>query len=233
MSKLALEANQLTKGYGEGEQRFLVLNELSLAVQPGERIAILGPSGSGKSTLMHCLAGLDEPDDGSVILAGERLTGVPREVQASLRSQFLGFVYQAHHLLPEFTALENVAMPLRIRGERPKEAQQQAAETLAEVGLEQRLKHRPAELSGGERQRVAVARALVSRPAVVLADEPTGNLDRANAEKVFELLVALSEQRGSAVLVVTHDPGLRAFTHRSVELRAGRLEPLNERPVDE
>ena len=225
MSELALEASGISKGYGQGEHRLAVLTELDLRVERGERIAILGPSGSGKSTLLHCLAGLDEPDAGVVTIAGEQLSHRPREIQAALRSHYLGFVYQAHHLLPEFSAIENVAMPLRIRGDAPAQAKAAAAAMLDEVGLGARLRHRPAELSGGERQRVAVARALVSTPAVVLADEPTGNLDQTNAARVFELLVELSEARGSAVLVVTHDPSLCVHTHRAVELREGSLLP--------
>ncbi|MEM1433330.1 MAG: ABC transporter ATP-binding protein [Pseudomonadota bacterium] len=220
----ALEAIDLSKGFHQGDTRLTVLSGLNLSVQPGERIAILGPSGSGKSTLLHCLAGLDEPDAGTVSVGGQRLTGLVADAQARLRSRYMGFVYQAHHLLPEFSAAENVAMPLRIRGQSQRSAIAEATTLLDRVGLSERLRHRPAQLSGGERQRVAVARALVNRPAVVLADEPTGNLDRDNADRIFRLLIELSESSGTAVLVVTHDPTLCNRMHRSVELRGGALQ---------
>lgn len=221
MSKPALSATGLTKAYAQGRDRLEVLCGLNLSLAAGERVAILGPSGSGKSTLLHCLAGLDDPDRGSVEVAGHRLTGVGSETRAALRSRYMGFVYQSHHLLPEFSAVENVAMPLRISGAGRRDAEAQAAALLGRVGLAERLDHRPSALSGGERQRVAVARALVNRPAVILADEPTGNLDRDNAERIFELLVELSEASNTAMLVVTHDLSLCDRMHRSVELQDG------------
>lgn len=223
MSKPALEAKDLAKAYGQGRSSVEVLCGLNLSLAPGERVAILGPSGSGKSTLLHCLAGLDDPDRGSVEVAGHRLSGVDSETRAALRSRYMGFVYQSHHLLPEFSAVENVAMPLRIGGAGRRAAEAEAGELLGRVGLAKRLGHRPGALSGGERQRVAVARALVNRPAVILADEPTGNLDRDNAERIFELLVELSDASNTAMLVVTHDLSLCDRMHRSVQLQDGRV----------
>ncbi|MEM6707694.1 MAG: ABC transporter ATP-binding protein [Pseudomonadota bacterium] len=224
MSRVALRASALTKSYRQGDEHLSILNDLDLEVEVGQRVAILGPSGSGKSTLLHCLAGLDEPDAGSVEVAGEEMIGIGPERQAALRSRCMGFVYQAHHLLPDFSALENVAMPLRIRGDSARAAAARARTLLDEIGLGARARHRPGELSGGERQRVAVARAMAAEPAVILADEPTGNLDRSNAERVFELLLALSRTAGSAVLVVTHDQDLASRMDRQVTLSEGRLQ---------
>ena len=220
-----LEARQLSKTFVEGDRSLLVLNELDLEIFNGERVAIIGASGSGKTTLLQLLGGLDTPGGGEVLVDGESIAGMSDVQRGRLRNRSLGFVYQFHHLLPEFTALENVAMPLLVRGSAAGEAHSRAREVLQQVGLDERLSHRPSQLSGGERQRTAIARALVTRPAAVLADEPTGNLDRRTGERVFDLLLSCNEDFGTSLVVVTHDPELAARMDRVLELEDGKLKP--------
>jgi len=223
MNEPVMEAKRLVKCYQQGSRKIVVLDELDFTVKAGERIAIVGSSGSGKTTLLNLLGGLDSPTSGVVSVAGFDLAGVSEVQRGILRNRFIGFVYQFHHLLAEFSALENVCMPLYIAGISNKEASARAASLLERVGLGERLTHKPAELSGGERQRVAIARALVSEPKCVLMDEPTGNLDRQTALEIHVLMKELSLSLATSFIVVTHDEALAAAMDRRLSLVAGKL----------
>jgi len=223
MNKPVLQAREVTKIYGTGDQVIPVLRGINFTIEQGQRIAIVGASGTGKSTLLHVLGGLDSPSSGEVLLNDQPYSRLGEVEQGALRNRYLGFVYQFHHLLPEFSALDNVAMPLWIRRMPKAEARKQAEKILKAVGLGQRLQHAPGELSGGERQRAALARALVTQPACVLADEPTGNLDRATAEAVFEVMLSLNQQFGTALVIVTHDMELATRCDTQLTLKNGLL----------
>lgn len=229
MTEVLLQGQQINKIYDDGSGQVQVLDNVDFTVNAAEMVAIVGASGSGKSTLMHILAGLDRPTSGTVLFEGEDVTRWSASQLAQWRNRNLGFVYQFHHLLPEFNALENVAMPLLIQGRPTVEATQRAAELLERVGLGHRLEHRPAQLSGGERQRVAVARAFANQPKLIIADEPTGNLDGETAEAVYQLMLQLNQEQNTAFIIVTHDEHLAAQLQRTERLSRGHLvTELNE-----
>ncbi|WP_116364222.1 ABC transporter ATP-binding protein [Parahaliea mediterranea] len=223
MSEAVLRCENLGRVYSDGDQHVQVLDGVNFTLLPGETVAVVGASGSGKSTLLNLLGGLDDPSSGRVLMAGQDMAALDERARCRLRNARMGFVYQFHHLLPEFDAAENVAMPLLIAGESRSRAAERAAAMLARVGMDHRLAHRPGQLSGGERQRVAIARALVAAPDVVLMDEPTGNLDPDSAAQVLALIDELGQEQ-AAFVVVTHDPGIAARMHRTLELVQGRLQ---------
>jgi lipoprotein-releasing system ATP-binding protein len=218
-----LHCEHVTKQFVDGELKTEVLRDINLSVNSGDRLAIIGSSGSGKSTLLHLLGGLDEPTKGDIYIQNQNINQLSVNALSRLRNQSLGFVYQFHHLLPEFSAVENVAIPLVISGVSPSEAKEKATELLVDVGLGHRLIHKPSELSGGERQRAALARALITQPDCLLADEPTGNLDHRTAKTIFELMLKLNEDRGTALVIVTHDNGLAAQMEKTMVLTDGLL----------
>jgi lipoprotein-releasing system ATP-binding protein len=223
---MVIEARGISRGFRQGPKRVQVLTDVNLQMSPGTSMAIVGASGAGKSTLLHILGGLDRPDEGEVLVDGQSLWQMNDTQRSDLRNSRMGFIYQFHHLLPEFTALENVAMPLLIRGESAAHAAKQATQLLDKVGLGQRMDHKPGELSGGERQRAAVARALVGNPGCVLGDEPTGNLDERIANQVFDQLLELNQEMNTSLILVTHDMRLAARMNNCFELHMGKLRPL-------
>ena len=225
-NEMVLLCENVARTYQDGKLKVDVIHELNLQVNAGESVSIVGASGSGKSTLLHLLGGLDEPSSGSVTLMGQQLSGLSQKDVGLLRNRYLGFVYQFHHLLNEFSALENVMMPLLIGKMSKADATERATQMLEKVGLKERLLHRPAELSGGERQRAAIARALVTQPKCLLADEPTGNLDRKNAQVILDLMLQLQQELNTALVVVTHDEQLASRFERVLSMREGQLSPL-------
>ena len=227
MNTALLSCQNITKFYQEGTQQTEVLKQVSFSMQPSELVAIVGSSGSGKSTLLHTLGGLDQPSSGEVFIKGQSLQHMTPNALAKLRNQYLGFVYQFHHLMADFTALENVMMPMLIGQQNKTEAQGRAEQILSAVGLQHRISHRPSALSGGERQRVAIARALVNNPALVLADEPTGNLDHKTTESIFELIQQLNQEKQIAFLLVTHDLNLAEKLNRRLIMQDGVLREEN------
>jgi len=223
MTEPVLECRNVVREFREGASTLQVLRGVNLAVQPAERVAIIGASGSGKTTLLQIMGGLDEPTEGGVLVNGAAMHGTTEIVKGELRNRYIGFIYQFHHLLPEFTALENVAMPLLIRREAKSAAYEAARKLLERVGLGERLRHKPGQLSGGERQRAAVARALIARPQLVLADEPTGNLDSGNGEHVLGLMLELNQELQTSLVIVTHDHSIAARMDRTLVLEDGIL----------
>lgn len=227
MSDIILRSHKLSKSYNDGASKIDVLCDVNISITKGERLAIIGPSGSGKSTLLHLLGGLDKPTSGEVMVNNVNWQKINEKQRCGVRNKSLGFIYQFHHLLPEFTALENVSMPLLLGNVSVKEARATASEILDAVGLQARKEHKPAQLSGGERQRVAIARALVHQPSCVLADEPTGNLDQTTATKVFELMLELNQKMNTSLVIVTHDQKLAERMDRILVLGKGTLSELN------
>lgn len=223
MKEQILTAENITKAYREGKSSLTIFDGIDFSLEKGESVAILGSSGAGKTTLLNILGGVDLPTSGKVTIAGVDYAGLSEKKRGLIRNRFIGFVYQFHHLLPEFSALENVAMPALIGGDSPKQAKKRSLDLLAKVGLEARVHHKPAELSGGERQRVAIARALVNNPACVMLDEPTGNLDEATAQKVQALIFSLQQELETSFVVVTHDQRLASRLNRVLRLENGRL----------